>query len=197
VNEIEVGKLLAMAITLDPKMPEPDEAGFMRRLWTATLHDVPVELAQRALVEYYRSDRYAQTRETISPADIVQWSHARRRPSESERTGLNSATRREAPRPELDPQRIHDGVDRVHAALGVRRAIASGEDPELAVEIAQGEAAARREFLSRACPWCRAQAGRPCTDGRGRELTRTPAHPSRLDAAQVAAREDTAGSSRA
>lgn len=188
MNEIEVGQLLAMAITLDPKMPEPDEDGFMRRLWATMLHDVPRELGQRALVDYYRGDRYAQTREPISPADIVQWTLPRRRPTESERTGLNRATERKAPRAELDPQRIHDGVDLVLSQWQGQRAIRRGDDPEYAMEIAQGETAVRREFLSRPCTHCGAAEGSPCVVPRRgstpQQLTKSPAHPSRMSVAQ-------------
>ncbi len=188
MNEIEVGQVLAMAITLDPKMPEPDVDGFMRRMWTAALHDVPAELGQRAVVEYYRSDRYAQSRETISPADIVQWSNARRRPTERERSGENEATRRKAPRPPASPELIHAGVDRVFAAMHQARAIAGGEEPQMAVAIAEGEAVVRREFRSRPCPHCRAREGDPCVDHRGKPLTKNPAHPARMHAADVPAR---------
>jgi hypothetical protein len=83
-----------------------------------------------------------------------------------------------------DAQRIHDGVDQVLAALGARRAVRAGEDPEMAVEIAQGEAAVRREFLSRPCSHCGAGEGSPCTvPATGKPLTRQPAHPSRMTAA--------------
>lgn len=188
MNEIEVGQVLAMAITLDPKMPEPDVDGFMRRLWTAALHDVPAELGQRAVVEYYRSDRYAQTRETISPADIVQWSNGHRRPTERERSGENAATKRSRPRLPADPELIHAGVDRVIAALRQRRAIAAGEEPEMAVAIAEGEAVVRRDYRSRRCGHCQALEGQPCVDHRGRPLTKSAAHDARIQAAEVAAR---------
>jgi hypothetical protein len=187
-HAIAVGRALAMAASLDPRMPQPDPEGVILTAWIEALHDVPGEAVQRAVVEYYRSDRYAQKRETIAPADVVQWWNARRRPTEGERTGLNRATGRKSPRAGLDPQRIHDGVDRVLAALGARRAIRAGEDPGLAVEIAQGEAAVRREFLSRPCSYCGAREGSPCVvPATGLALTKTPAHDARMNAAQVAA----------
>lgn len=193
MNEIEVGQLLAMAITLDQRMPEPDEDGFMRRLWATMLHDVPRELGQRALVEYYRGDRYAQTRESITPADIVQWSLPRQKPEGAGGPAgglvVHDAEKR-APRKalEVDPQRIRDGYDRVIAEWQGRKAIRRGDDPEFAMDIAQGEVAARRAFLSRPCSHCGAAEGSPCVSpATGMRLTKSPAHDARLRAAEVAA----------
>jgi hypothetical protein len=181
LHAVAVGRGLAVAAATDPRMPRSDPDGFIRATWVDMLRDVPAEVIEQAVKEYYCSDRYLQKRETIAPADVVQWWNARRRPTERERTGLNAATRRTGPVPELDPQRIHDGVDQVLAALGARKAIRAGEDPEMAVEIAQGEAAVRREFLSRRCPYCGADAGQPCTvPATGKQLAKAPAHPSRM-----------------
>lgn len=187
-HEIAVGRALAMAASLDPRMPRSDPDGLIRSTWVTALHDVPAEAVQRAVVEHYRSDRYAQRRETIAPADVVQWWNARRPPTAGERTGLNRATRRELPAADVDPQRIHDGYDQVMTALGAAKAVRRGEDQELAVEIAQGEVGVRREFRSRPCSYCGVGAGEACVvPATGRPLTRTPAHDARINAAQVAA----------
>lgn len=185
MNEPEAGRILLLAISLDPKMPQPDEAGFIRKAWASTLHDVPFDVAQRAVTAYYRSDEYAQHRETVSPANIVQYWNARRRPTEAERTGLNRATRRELPAPALDPTTLQAGVDQARAQLLGKDAVRRGEDPALAQDIGEGEAAALREIRARPCPHCRAEVGRPCVDGRGKPLTKSAAHPSRFDDADA------------
>lgn len=185
MNEIEAGRMLLMAISLDPKMPQPDDAGFIRGVWAAALHDVPADAGQRAVVAYYRSDNYAQTRETISPADIVQWWNARRRPTEAERAGVPASSRRELPAAPVDPARITAGVTLVRSAL----AVAKGVDPD----VAQGDADATRLVRSVPCPHCRARPGLPCTGPRGNPLTKVEAHDSRIQVAtgrqvEVAAR---------
>ena len=175
MNEIEAGRMLLMAISLDPKMPQPDDAGFIRKTWATTLWDVPAEAGQRAVIDYYRSDHYAQTRETISPADIVQWWNARRRPNEMERSGETAATRRALPAPPVDPTRIAAGVTLTRTALSVAKDV----DPD----VAEGDAEARRLVRSVACPHCQARPGLPCTGPRGNPLTKVEAHDSRVQAA--------------
>jgi hypothetical protein len=172
VNEIEVGRLLTAAKVLDPKMPEPDEHDFVLRLWTNALHDVPFEPAEQALTEYYRSSAYRESRDPISPADIVGWWRDRRRYAAVDRD-----------RPPVKPEQITAGVDRVMTELARRKAIASGEDPDTALEIAEGNAGARRMVRSVRCTHCGAQPGQPCTGPRGVPLTKTEAHDSRVRAA--------------
>lgn len=183
MNEIEVGRVLAFAAAQDPKMPQGDPDGFIRRTWATLLAKVPAEDAQRAVVAYYSGDYYATTREPIVPAVIIQWTNARRRPSEQERTGQNRATRRELPAPPVEPETIHAGIDRVYAALARKRAITAGEDPETAMDIAESQAVSRRLERSVACPHCTAGITQPCVNHRGQPLTKTAAHESRLDAA--------------
>lgn len=185
MNEQEAGRILAVAIQLDPKFPQPDAAGLLRKVWARTLHDVPFDVAERAVTAYYRSDEYAQHRETVSPANIVQYWNARRPPTEAERTGLNAATRRALPAPQADPATIAAGVDRVRAMLLGKDAERRGEDVAHAQEAGQGEASALREARSRPCRHCGAEVGRPCVDGRGNPLTRSLAHPARLAAPEV------------
>lgn len=174
MNEIEVGRLLTAAKILDPKMPEPDEQGFVLKLWTRSLHDVPAAVAEEAMTEYYRSARYRETREPISPADIVQWHRDRRRYAQDPRD-----------RPDFNPERIHSGVDRAIAALAGRKALEAGTDPAEAADVAEGEAGVRRLVRSVPCPYppCGAGVGQPCVGPGGKQLTKTPAHPGRMDAA--------------
>lgn len=185
MNETEAGRILAVAIHLDPKFPQPDDAGLLRRIWARTLHDVPFDVAERAVTNYYRSDEYAQHRESLSPANIVQYWNARRRPTEAERTGLNAVTRRALPAPAFDPVSLQAGVDQARAQLLGKDAVRRGEDPALAKDIGEGEAAVLREIRSRPCSFCKAEVGRPCVDGRGNPLTKSPAHPARLENVEV------------
>jgi len=171
VNEIEVGRLLTAAKVLDPKMPQPDAQGFVLRLWTKALHDVPMAAAEEALQEYYRSAKYREHRDPISPADIVQWHRDRRRYAADQRQ-LEPVV----------PALIHQGVDKVFAELARRKAVEAGEDAEMAVEIADGETAIRREYQSRKCKHCGAAPGCRCVDHRGRPLTKYPAHDCRINA---------------
>lgn len=172
MNEIETAELLTAAKILDSRFVEPDDGGFVIRLWHRALDDVPMHAAEEAMREYYRSSQYRETRDSISPADIVQWWRDRRR-YEMEQREL----------PPVNPSVITAGVDRAVAALAQRKAIRAGEDPGTALEIAEGEAGARRALRSVACPHCRAKPGQPCTGPRGEPLTKTEAHDARIQAA--------------
>lgn len=175
MNVNEAGRVLLMAISLDPKMPQPDEAGFIRGVWAAALHDIPIEAAQNAVLAYYRSDGYAQSRETIAPADIVQWWNNRRRPTERERLGVPVSSQRALPAPPADPDRIMAGVSMVRASLSIKKGI----DPD----IAQGEADAAQRLRSKRCTHCGAAERQPCTTVRGEPLTKTLVHDARERAA--------------
>lgn len=89
-------------------------------------------------------------------------------------------------------QESHIGVDLVFAALAERKAIASGEEPDMAVDVAEGMTAVRREYRSRKCGHCGANPGQPCVDHRGRPLEKSPAHDSRMSAVEAKARGDAA-----
>lgn len=173
MNEVEVGRLLTAAKILDPKMPEPDDAGFVLKLWTRSLHDIPAQVAEEAMTEYYRSARYRENREPISPADIVQWHRDRRRYQQDA-----------YPRADFDPELIHAGVDKAIAALASKKAIGSGVDPMEAADSAESETEDRRMARSVRCPYppCGAGIGMACTGPGGKPLTKTLAHQSRLDA---------------
>lgn len=196
MNRDDVKKLLAFASSVDARMPQPDPA--VVDGWWLMLGEVPVDAGARAVRAYYTSERYLERREPLTPGDIVQFAAARTRPEGASGPAgglvVHDAERREPRRAlTVDEQRHHDGVDRVLAAWQAAKAIRRGEDPELAVEIAEGETAVRREFLSRPCSWCGAGEGQPCTvPSTGERLTRSPAHDARIHAAQVAA----AGTSR-
>jgi hypothetical protein len=165
MNRAEVSQLLAAAGAVDPKAPQPGE--LVLRIWTTMLADIPMAAAERAVVDWYRSNR-----ETIQPADIVNWYRDRRR-YEAEQREL----------PPVNPAAITAGVDRAVAALAAKKAIKAGEDPGTALEIAEGEAGARRAVRSVPCPHCLARPGQPCTGPRGTPLTKAEAHDSRIQAA--------------
>lgn len=197
MNETETGRFLAMVIALDPKMPQPDGQGFMRKLWARQLAEVPFDAADRAMQAYYSSERYLEKRETISPADVVQWWNARRRPNDRERAG--TAAPRALPRATFDPRRLRDGVDRVLAAMARGKAERAGTNQADATDEADGEVAYRRMVLAVDCPHCRAPAGRPCVRiGRSVD-TQVPLrryHPSRVDRSQSRTPAATAPESR-
>jgi hypothetical protein len=175
VNRDEVKGLLAFASSIDPKMPRPDPAVVAG--WTLVLGQVPADPGARAVHAYYRSERYLVSREPVSPADIVQWWNARRRPTDSERSGGSAATRRELPRAEFDPEVGRAGMDRCMAALAARK----GLDPDAA----QGEASWRRSVMAERCEHCGARPGQRCTGSwlGGKPLTRQLAHDKRMQAA--------------
>lgn len=162
----ECAQLIGIAAATDPRIPQPSPE--MLRVWYAILARVPYEAGQLAVAEWYGSERYQETRESISPADIRGWWRDRRRHAEANR-----------PRPQFDADRVHRGVDLVLAAL----AEAKGLDPDSA----EGETAWRRLVLSVSCEWeaCRAAAGSLCTGPGGKPLTRRLAH----DCREVAARQ--------
>lgn len=151
----------------------------MRKLWTRQLGEIPFAAADRAMQAYYSSERYLTTRDTISPADVVQWWNARRRPNERERAG--SGARRALPRPTLDPQRLRAGIDQVLTAL-----IGTKSD-DAAQQVAE-----RRTARSVACPHCEAPAGRACVrSARGESRTEMRNHhPSRVEASRGSAVSD-------
>lgn len=175
MNITEIGRLLTIIAELDQKMPEPDEHGFMQRLWAGLLDDVPFDAAQRAVKAYYRSDLYVQTRNLVSPADIVQWWNARRRPNEAERSGANAATRREIPPPPVDPDVIRRGVTLAIGELAAAKALRRGEDPEDARAVAEGNREVRRLTMASKCDFCGAQPEQPCTKTlRGKQVEVPP-----------------------
>lgn len=171
---VEVAQLLAAVKILDQRMIEPDEDGFVLRLWGSALERIPFGVAQDAVGQWYQSERYRETRETITPADIVGWWRDRRRHEAEDR-----------PRVSFDPVRIRSGIDEVVAALAERRAVRAGVDPEEAMDEAGSRAAERRLVQSVVCPWapCSAVVGAPCVDRRGRSLRQAVAHGSRVELA--------------
>jgi hypothetical protein len=174
MNESETGRFLAMVATLDPKMPKADPQGFMRKVWTRQLADVPFEAADRAMQAYYSGERYLNHREVISPADVVQWWNARRRPNERELAG--TSPRRALPRPALDPERIRAGVDRVLTALIGTKSADAGQ------QVAQ-----RRTARSVPCPYCAAAVGSACVRARRGETSveMRGHHPARVEASKA------------
>lgn len=176
----EVSKLLAGAATVDQMAPQPHP--LVLDVWHGLLADVPFRAAEQAFTEWYRSNTA-----TIQPAWIVGWYRDKKRAylasAEQVREQQRALTERD--RPDFDPGRIHDGVDRVLGALARRQAITAGADPEEAGAIGEGEAGSRRLVQSVPCPHhsCHAGVGQRCVGPGGKPLTKTFAHPSRVDAA--------------
>lgn len=173
----ELATLMAAASTVDRFFPAADDD--VLDVWHGLLADVPVQAAREAFRYHYRGSP-----ETITPYDIAEFWRGRR-----QHPPVGAGARRS------DAQ-IHAGVDRALAALVERKALGRGEDAETAVAIAEGETAVRRLYRSVVCPVCQAEAGRPCVTGKGVPLTKSPAHPSRIEAAQVEARGSKPGSFR-
>ncbi|WP_018682206.1 zinc finger domain-containing protein [Actinokineospora enzanensis] len=165
MNDVEVGRLLTVVKMLDQRAPRPDEAGMLRKLWAELLARVPFEAAQQAVRAWYGSDRYRETRETITPADIAGWWRDRRRDPVVERRAITASAR--------------SAADAATRGMALWAHLRTGLDSEAA----ECEVEARRSLLSVRCPWgpCRAGVGERCRDGRGRALTRTrgEVHPSR------------------
>lgn len=67
----EAGRLLAVAIVLDPRLPQPDAQGFIRGVWHDALKALPFNDAYQAVIAYYSSEEYRKDRNSIAPADIV------------------------------------------------------------------------------------------------------------------------------
>lgn len=176
MTQDELAVLMGWASGVDQYFPAADSD--VLDGWYVLLADVPREVAADAMRAHYRT-----TKETITPADIVWVWREKRRHLELKLPAEQSGTN-----PRQSADEIHAGVDRVMATWAARKALAGGEDADMAVAIAEGETAARREYLSRPCPFCNAMAGARCTNGRGEPLTKSPAHDARLNAAQVEAR---------
>jgi hypothetical protein len=180
VNREEVAKLLAGMATVDQMAPQPHP--LVLDVWASLLADVPFAAAERAFVEWYRHNST-----TITPEKIVTWY------ADQKRAYLNSAEQvreqqralTERDRPDFSPKRIHDGVDRVFASLAHRKAIAAGTSPDELDGVGEGEAGVRRLVQSVPCPHssCHAGVGQRCIGPSGKPLTKTFAHPSRVDAA--------------
>jgi hypothetical protein len=172
VNAAEVAQLLGIASTLDNRISAGSK--MQVRTWSHVLDDVPYPVAERALREHYR-----RSTDTIMPADIVEhWRITRREVAERRHHAELRAHTRPRQLDEAARLRvIRAGIARVTAALAITR----GLDPEHA----QAEADSRRAWLAVPCPHCHASPDHPCTGPGGRPLRKTPAHPTRLDAART------------
>ncbi|GLW91809.1 hypothetical protein [Actinokineospora globicatena] len=173
MNDVEVGRLLTVVKMLDQRAPQPDKAGMLRKLWQGLLAHVPFAAAKQATEEWYRSDRYRETRETITPADIAGWWRSRRREPVAPR-GMIGAAAREAAAVLAEEAATRGMALWTHLRTG------------LELEAAVCEVEARRLVTSVPCPWepCRAGVGQPCTDWKGRPLAKTAggAHAGRVQA---------------
>lgn len=165
----ELAVLMGVASGVDRYFPAADDD--VLDAWFELLADIPAAAAREAFRYHYRGSS-----ETITPHDIANFWRARR-----QHPPVGAGARQNA-------EQIHAGVDRALAALAERMALDAGEDAETAQAIAEGETAVRRSFRSVACPHCQAEVGRPCVTPKGQPLTKSPAHPARMTAAQVEAR---------
>ncbi|GHH57439.1 hypothetical protein [Lentzea cavernae] len=69
----EAGRVLAVAIVLDPRLPQPDAQGFIRGVWHDALKALSFQDAYDAVIAYYSSEEYRAERHSIAPADVVAW----------------------------------------------------------------------------------------------------------------------------
>ncbi|SER95786.1 hypothetical protein SAMN05216188_11883 [Lentzea xinjiangensis] len=174
----ELAVLMGVASGVDRYFPAADDD--VLDAWYELLADIPAAAAREAFRHHYRG-----TSETITPYDIANYWRARR---QQPPVGAG-AVRNDA--------QIQAGVDRALAALVERKALKSGEDLNTAQAIAEGETAVRRLYRSVPCPVCQAEPSRPCVTWKGQPLTKSPAHPARIEAAQAGVRVTSDESSRA
>lgn len=173
MNRNDISHVLTVASFVDQRAPQADPD--VLRVWHAMLEDVPVHVAERAVREHYR-----RSRETITPADIVE--------------AWRAEKQRQLPLAEVLPQPIAApevgarGMLRVVGELAAAKALRAGGsqvEAEEARGVAEGELEARRRWSTVRCPHCRAAAGSRCTrpGGLGGPVERTSPHPSRVEAA--------------
>ncbi|MER7078158.1 MULTISPECIES: zinc finger domain-containing protein [Bacteria] len=175
MNADDVRSVMAVAAAIDPYMPAADDD--VIAVWVAMLHDVPAKVGAPAVHWYYRSDAYRDHRRTITPGDIFGYYKNAAKDWRQRRTAKEITAARAAI--EAAPREI-PSLSVLFARYNAER---KGADPD----IAEGEAAARRLYMGVACPHptCRAQPGQQCTGYTGRPLRKNPAHPARMDAAQI------------
>jgi hypothetical protein len=177
VTRDELAVLMGVASGVDRYFPAADDD--VLDAWFELLADIPATAAREAFRRHYR-----ESSETITPHDIASfWRKRRQHPP------VGAGARPNA-------EQIHAGVDRALAAVVERKALKAGEDVDTAQAIAEGETSVRRLYRSVPCSVCDAEPGRPCVTWKGVPLTKSPAHPARVEAAQVAARAGRSGSSR-
>lgn len=170
----EITQVLAVAAAVDSRAPQPHPD--VLRVWQALLADVPVQAAERAVQEHYR-----RSRETITPADIVDaWKAQRARERDLE---VARELRPVAP-PEVGERGMLRAVGELAAAKALR-AGRSADEAEDAREIAEGELGARRLWSRVRCPHCAAAPKSRCSrpGARGVRVERSTPHPSRVAAA--------------
>lgn len=153
--------------------------------WHAVIGDLPFEDSRTAVLQHY-----AETRERIMPADVRQRVQAMRR-DRIERAQIEPP--RDPDRPVEYRQEFHRRIAAIADGRVVPPALPAGHrgsEPTPEYRAARPDRDPQRQLaLTVDCPWpaCRARVGFPCVGPSGRPLTRQPAHPSRLEAAQQAA----------
>lgn len=179
MNTEEITHVLAVASAVDSRAPQPHP--HVLSVWAGLLDDVPVRAAERAVREHYR-----RSRETITPADIVEAWKSWRADESAKRTALEERAAREraVARPEIGER----GMLRLVGELAAAKALRAGgsvEEAEEARETAEGELGARRLWSRVPCPWCKAPVKARCTrpGERGSTVERTTPHHARVEAA--------------
>lgn len=163
----------------------------MAYAWANVLQDVSLDVAQAAVVDYYRSERYAKTHDRITTGDIVDYARRQYADQRAQRRHeMNQAQLEEvrAGKLAIEAARkkpIGSFADRFAVEEAKRKAARSGGDPEAA---AQAMAQKRRAWRQVSCPYCKAAPYSPCVvPGTQRQLAKRPAHPAREEAAEKAA----------
>lgn len=172
MTEDEVLELLQIACEYDHRTI--GRTDMMAWLDAATRGRWTAEAAQEAVREHY-----ARSTSFVMPGHVTELLRAERRQPPD-----YAQQQKALPRPRRDPEVIRAGIDRVFAALAAKQAIRDGSDPGEAAEIAQGEAGARRQIRSIACPYCKAPIGRPCVIvGARKDQEKAGYHPARVELA--------------
>ena len=167
MDERQIMQMIAYCRALDPRIGRRDdqETAIMVRAW----HDqLPIDLtaddAKRIVNELHREGRY------LTPGAIGMRYDELHTPRDQQ--GI-----RRSPRPVDAPRQkvIGSGATAVMQIEG-------GEMPAEERSQLLTDLKLRHPSLRVECPYCGAKVGRRCHDGNGHILTRSPAHPSRLQA---------------
>ncbi len=176
MKRTEIAAMFEQLSRIDPKVrANPDRDAI--DAWHTILDDVPLEAAQEAVRDYYRSEKYQRSHDTITPGDIYgHYRTGRREQLEREHSAAVAADRAAIENPPV-------AFRSLAAEFAAQKATAAGDDPSEA----RRDAESRQRVLAVPCPHpaCRAGRGQQCTSFTGRPLQRGAGHPSRLVEAGV------------
>lgn len=114
MNPSEAAKVLAMAVTLDPRLKPPsvEDAQARAVAWSATLDDdLPLQVAERLVAEHYR-----ESTDGLMPAHLNRAWRAHRKQAlaaqreEAERRAITSAAAMAVPMPETVRQMLREAL---------------------------------------------------------------------------------------